>query len=287
MALRELALRRTAERVEDDVQAYRTDKSIERVWKTEDVAAVLHRPRRAGDEHVVRSAARLADAARASTGTRRTSRRRACSGCRRASASASCARSSSRRTWARRPRSCRAATSADALVEYARDAQLLEGRRRPAPGARAGWPWRARHGAAASASWRRTSTSSRSAAATPGGAIAEPNRDAEAGADPRRDAKRLRYLLARSSRAWRRPRWQRRLHAYFDLANIVMLFLLTVVLRRAEARAAGRRSSRRSSTSRPSTSSSCRRSFSFAVTDVAVPADLRGDAGRRADHRAA
>ena len=36
MALRELALRRTADRVEDDVQAYRSDKSIERVWKTED-----------------------------------------------------------------------------------------------------------------------------------------------------------------------------------------------------------------------------------------------------------
>ena len=35
MALRELALRRTADRVEDDVQAYREDKSIGRVWKTE------------------------------------------------------------------------------------------------------------------------------------------------------------------------------------------------------------------------------------------------------------
>src|SRR6185295_16618866 len=36
MALRELALRRTADRVEDDVRTYRTDQSIERVWKTED-----------------------------------------------------------------------------------------------------------------------------------------------------------------------------------------------------------------------------------------------------------
>src|SRR6202042_818506 len=34
MALRELALRRTADRVEGDVQAYRVDKSIESVWKT-------------------------------------------------------------------------------------------------------------------------------------------------------------------------------------------------------------------------------------------------------------
>ncbi len=34
MALRELALRRTADRVEGDVQAYRVDQSIESVWKT-------------------------------------------------------------------------------------------------------------------------------------------------------------------------------------------------------------------------------------------------------------
>ena len=34
MALRELALRRTADRVEGDVQAYRVDKSIDSVWKT-------------------------------------------------------------------------------------------------------------------------------------------------------------------------------------------------------------------------------------------------------------
>jgi len=34
MALRELALRRTADRVEGDVQAYRVDKSIGSIWKT-------------------------------------------------------------------------------------------------------------------------------------------------------------------------------------------------------------------------------------------------------------
>jgi len=59
MALRELALRRTADRVEDEVQAYRTDKSIERVWKTEAslLCCVGARP---GGDHVVRSASRLA-----------------------------------------------------------------------------------------------------------------------------------------------------------------------------------------------------------------------------------
>ncbi|HXX85744.1 MAG TPA: two-component system sensor histidine kinase KdpD [Casimicrobiaceae bacterium] len=59
MALRELALRRTADRVEDDVQAYRTDEAIERVWKTEASLLCCVGPS-PGGEHVVRSAARLA-----------------------------------------------------------------------------------------------------------------------------------------------------------------------------------------------------------------------------------
>jgi len=59
MALRELALRRTADRIEDDVQAYRTDRSIAKVWKTEGALLCCIGPRE-GSEHVVRSAARLA-----------------------------------------------------------------------------------------------------------------------------------------------------------------------------------------------------------------------------------
>ena len=59
LALRELALRRTADRVEDDVQAYRSDQAIERVWKTED-SLVCCIGADAGAEDVVRSAARLA-----------------------------------------------------------------------------------------------------------------------------------------------------------------------------------------------------------------------------------
>jgi len=59
MALRELALRRTADRVEDDVQAWRSHKAIRQVWKTEAaiLCAIGPTPRA---EHVVRSAARLA-----------------------------------------------------------------------------------------------------------------------------------------------------------------------------------------------------------------------------------
>src|SRR6202022_1357687 len=44
MALRELALRRTADRVEGDVQAYRIDKSIDSVWKTDAALLTCVRP---------------------------------------------------------------------------------------------------------------------------------------------------------------------------------------------------------------------------------------------------
>lgn len=59
MALRELALRRTADRVEDDVQAYRVDRSIAQVWKTEGALLCCIGPHE-GAGHVVRSAAQLA-----------------------------------------------------------------------------------------------------------------------------------------------------------------------------------------------------------------------------------
>ena len=59
IALRELALRRTADRIGDDVQAYRIEKSIDAVWKTGSslLACVGPRP---GGEHVIRSTAQLA-----------------------------------------------------------------------------------------------------------------------------------------------------------------------------------------------------------------------------------
>src|SRR5271169_2027263 len=59
MALRELALRRTADRVEGDVQAYRVNQSIESVWKTATALLTCIGPD-AGAERVVRAAARLA-----------------------------------------------------------------------------------------------------------------------------------------------------------------------------------------------------------------------------------
>ncbi|KQW89329.1 sensor protein KdpD [Massilia sp. Root418] len=59
IALRELALRRTADRVEDDVRAYRVEQSIDAIWKTGASLLCCVGPR-PGCEHVVRSAARLA-----------------------------------------------------------------------------------------------------------------------------------------------------------------------------------------------------------------------------------
>ncbi|MGZ9893921.1 DUF4118 domain-containing protein [Bordetella bronchiseptica] len=59
IALRELALRRTAEHVDDDVRAYRHERAIEPVWRTrEAVVACIDADPHA--EHVLRSAHRLA-----------------------------------------------------------------------------------------------------------------------------------------------------------------------------------------------------------------------------------
>ncbi|MEC5215983.1 two-component system sensor histidine kinase KdpD [Actimicrobium sp. GrIS 1.19] len=60
IALRELALRRTANRVDADVRAWRHAESIQRVWETRDALLVCIGPR-PGSEKIVRAAARLAD----------------------------------------------------------------------------------------------------------------------------------------------------------------------------------------------------------------------------------
>ena len=59
IALREIALRRTAEHVEDDVRSYRIEKSIAPVWNTEGAILACIGPH-AGAEHTVRAAARQA-----------------------------------------------------------------------------------------------------------------------------------------------------------------------------------------------------------------------------------
>ena len=59
MALRELALRRTADRVGDDVQAWRVERAVGHVWKTEAALLCCIGPGE-GSEHIVRSSAQLA-----------------------------------------------------------------------------------------------------------------------------------------------------------------------------------------------------------------------------------
>ena len=59
IALREIALRRTAEHVEDDVRSYRVEQSIAPVWNTQGAILACIGPR-VGAEQTVRAAARLA-----------------------------------------------------------------------------------------------------------------------------------------------------------------------------------------------------------------------------------
>jgi two-component system sensor histidine kinase KdpD len=59
IALRELALRRTADRVDDEMLAYRRETSVSKVWQTRDALLVCIGPG-TGGERLVRTGARLA-----------------------------------------------------------------------------------------------------------------------------------------------------------------------------------------------------------------------------------
>jgi len=226
MALRELALRRTADRVEDDVQAYRTDKSIERVWKTETSLLCCIGPGGSGDD-VVRNAARLA----AQLGIEWSAAYVETPALQRLPA-----RDREQileivklaRDFGARTAILSGSDPAVALIDYARThncSKIVVGR----PGRSLLWPW-ARGTArrvgelAPDIDLIEVGRGDAPAAPLPGA-----ERDAEAGDDPRRDAKRRQYayalLACLVTTALAAP-----LHAFFDLANIVMLFLLTVVL---------------------------------------------------------
>jgi len=223
MALRELALRRTADRVEDDVQAYRVEQSIAPVWKTEAALLCCIGPRDDSD-HVVRSAARLAQqlavawhAVYVETPALQrlpdAQRERILRNVRLAEDLGATAAVLS------------AQDVATALVEHAREhnlSKLLVGHNRPRP-------W-----------WRRETFSQRLARLAPDvdlieigegqrGASARPARGRGAAGEPEPAAEhRVRYLWALAACALTTlvalP-----LQPIFDLANIVMLFLLAVV----------------------------------------------------------
>jgi two-component system sensor histidine kinase KdpD len=224
MALRELALRRTADRVEDDVQAYRSDKSIERVWKTEDSLLCCIGPGPGGDD-VVRSAARLA----AQLGVKWTAVYVETRALQRLPA-----RERERilhtvklaQEFGATTAILAGADAAAEAVEYARThncSKLVVGRKRGA----SKWPWT-----------RGTAQSIGELAPDidlievgRGTAQPMPSRvpEGDAETDPRRGAKRLRYLWAMLA-CLATTLVATSLLPYFDLANIVMLFLLTVVL---------------------------------------------------------
>ena len=226
MALRELALRRTADRVEDDVQAYRSRKSIERVWKTEDSLLCCIGPG-AGGEDTVRSAARLA--AQLGVGwtavyvetpalQRLPARERE-----RILVTVKLAQEFGANTAI-----LAGSAPVAEIVEYARAhncSKVVLGRTRRA----SAWPWA-------------RGTAERLGRIAPDIDLIEVGRGdpqpaprrtadpAERGADdPRRGDKRLRYVWAvlacLATTLLATP-----LVSWFDLANIVMLFLLTVVL---------------------------------------------------------
>lgn len=59
ISLREIALRRTADRIKSDVQHYRQEKSIQKVWQTE-AGILVYITGQLGDENIIREAARWA-----------------------------------------------------------------------------------------------------------------------------------------------------------------------------------------------------------------------------------
>lgn len=231
MALRELALRRTADRVEGDVKAYRVDRAIGSVWKTASALLTCVGPD-SGAERVVRAAARLATQLNADWHAiyvetpalqRLPSERRE-----RILATLSLAQELGATTAViANPH------VAESVVAYARNhnfSKLVIGRD---PG-RGLWPWQRSSGQKLAllapdidlieigrAEGAAQDGTSKNTAAFPGGAMAEPN--------DRRKAKTLRYLWAAIAcvavTAGSMP-----LAAHFDRSNIVAIFIMMVVL---------------------------------------------------------
>lgn len=222
MALRELALRRTADRVEGDVQAYRAENAIERAWKTEGALLCCIGPG-AGSERLARSAARLAQQLGVSWHAVYVEtpalQRRPAPERERILATLRLAQELGASTAV-----LPGAAVENALVDYARTrnlSTLVIGR-----GAGARWPWNRRAGAgiAALAPEMDLIEIGRGEARSELPAQARADEEEHAGPAP-----------------WRGYAWAiaacvitavvaTPLLPYFDLANIVMLFLLAVVL---------------------------------------------------------
>ena len=231
MALRELALRRTADRVEGDVQAYRADRAIGSVWKTATALLTCVGPDAAA-ERVVRAAALLASQLNADWHAiyvetpalqRLPSARRE-----RILAALSLAQELGATTAV-----IANAQVAESVVAYARShnfSKLVIGRD---PGRRL-WPWQRSSGQklALLAPDIDLIEIGRTAGPMQNGAVkntASFHSDASTDMSDRRRAKNLRYLWAACAciavTAVSMP-----LAAHFDRSNIVAIFILAVVL---------------------------------------------------------
>ena len=131
IALRELALRRTADRVDAQAREYRDDEAIKRVWQLKERLVGRGRSGRAfGAGRSRRTPPRRT--ACAPNGSRFTSRRRRCSACRKRSAPGSCARCGSRRNSAPKPRRVPGQDVATRADRICRRAQRRQDRARAA-----------------------------------------------------------------------------------------------------------------------------------------------------------
>ncbi|MET3133382.1 two-component system sensor histidine kinase KdpD [Oxalobacteraceae bacterium GrIS 1.11] len=223
IALRELALRRTADRVQDDVQAYRVEKSINPIWKTGAALLACVGPR-PGVEHVIRSTARLASQLNAEWHAiyietpqlqHLPSPQRE-----RILKTLKLAQDLGART---------AVVSgndiAAAIVDYARAnniSKLIVGRGHPT------WPWRAAH-AKRIARMAPDVDLIEIGQARQEAAPAAPRGAAPEAGDEQRKGRHWRYLFAVGA-SLGTALVLMPLLPYLDLANIAMLFLLTVVL---------------------------------------------------------
>ncbi|WP_317204671.1 two-component system sensor histidine kinase KdpD [Janthinobacterium sp.] len=225
IALRELALRRTADRVQDDVQAYRVEKSINPIWKTGAALLACVGPR-PGNEHIIRSTARLASQLNAEwhavyIETPQLQHLPAAQR-ERILKTLKLARDLGARTAVLSGNDIAAG-----IVDYARAnniSKLIVGH------AHRNWPWRAAH--AKRIAQRAPdvditqiglAAGQETPASAPRGGV-----DADEG-EARRPSRHWRYALAAGASALTALACLPLL-AYLDLANIAMLFLLTVVL---------------------------------------------------------
>ncbi len=226
IALRELALRRTADHVDASVKDYREAKSIERVWATRDALLACISPREGG-ERVVRAAARLAESLNApwyAVYVETPALQRLPEHARtRILNVMKLAQDLGART------ATLAGNSIDqTLVKFARDnnlSRVVIGRESMAP---IRWPWSA---TLAERILRHAAELDVVQIARVGVAAGRTARNADDGPAPTGSGKprALRYVAAAAACAVT-SLISSQLLAYFDLANIVMLFLLNVVL---------------------------------------------------------